>query len=269
VNRRRRGAPESSSAVDSPVGPAHTAVRLFALVLLTVAVAGIGSALVRSALPSARPARATPAGDAAAAAATPVNTPTPAAPAAPTAKRIGIVSGHRDNDSGAVCADGFTEAELNFMHASRAAEILRQRGYVVDILGEFDPRLNGYRADAYLSIHADSCQQINDLATGYKAARSRHSALPEVEDQLVACLTQHYERATGLRFHRNTVTANMLEYHGFYKIDAATPAAILETGFMYLDRKVVEGRADDVARGIADGLSCFLDGAPAGASTVD
>lgn len=267
MNRRRRSAPEAST--DSSVGSAHTAARLFALVLLTVVVAGIGSALLRSALPSAR---ATPAGDAVAAAATPVIPPTPAAPAASaasTARRIGIVSGHRDNDSGAVCADGFTEAELNFMHASRAAEILRQRGYVVDILGEFDPRLNGYRADAYLSIHADSCQQINDLATGYKAARSRHSALPEVEDRLVACLTQHYERATGLRFHRNTVTANMLEYHGFYKIDAATPAAILETGFMYLDRKVVEGRADDVARGIADGLSCFLDASPAGASPVD
>jgi N-acetylmuramoyl-L-alanine amidase len=236
---------------------ASAAAQLFVLLVLTVACAGFGSALLRSALPSARPTAptSTPA-SAAGPAVTATATPTPAA------RRVGIVSGHRDNDSGAVCADGFTEAELNFMHASRVAAMLQERGYTVDILSEFDARLKGYRADAYLSIHADSCQSINELATGYKVARSTHSAVPDVEDRLVQCLTQNYERATGLRFHRNTVTANMLEYHGFYKIDAGTPAAIIETGFMFLDRKVVEDRADDVARGIADGLICFLEGKP-------
>jgi N-acetylmuramoyl-L-alanine amidase len=227
------------------------------LLLLTIAVAGIFTALVRGVTPLLR-AAPTPTSTAA-------PTPAPAVENRPTpapvqARRIGIVSGHRDNDSGAVCADGMTEAALNFRHASRAAELLRAQGYEVEILGEFDARLKGYRADVYVSIHADSCQFINELATGYKVARSRHSALPEVEDRLVKCLSENYERATGLRFHRNTVTANMLEYHGFYKIDAQTPAAIIETGFMNLDRAVIDGRAEDAARGIAEGIMCFLGG---------
>jgi N-acetylmuramoyl-L-alanine amidase len=179
--------------------------------------------------------------------------------AAPRSGRIGIVSGHRGNDSGAVCAsDGLTEAEVNFDHASRAADLLRKAGYEVDILDEKDERLNGYKADAYISIHADSCIYINELATGYKVARSVHSALPAEEDRFVACVSARYKAATGLRFHRNTVTHNMTEYHGFYKIDARTPSIILETGFLAKDRDLLTQRADDVAYGIAQGVLCFL-----------
>lgn len=180
------------------------------------------------------------------------------APQSDPARRIGIVSGHRGNDSGAVCADGFTEASLNFDHATRAADILRTAGYEVDILDEKDARLTNYQALAFVSIHADSCTYINDLATGFKISRSVHSAVPEVEDRLVACLISRYKQATGMRFHRNTITRNMTEYHGFYKIGAKTPSAIIETGFMNLDRDILTKRADDVASGIASGVLCFL-----------
>jgi N-acetylmuramoyl-L-alanine amidase len=177
---------------------------------------------------------------------------------ADSARRIGIVSGHRGNDSGSVCADGLTEASINFDHATRAADILRAAGYEVDILNEKDVRLTNYEALAFVSIHADSCTYINDLTTGFKVSRSVHSAVPEVEDRLVACLTSRYKQATGMRFHRNTITRNMTEYHGFYKIGAKTPSAIIETGFMNLDRDILTKRADDVASGIASGVLCFL-----------
>jgi N-acetylmuramoyl-L-alanine amidase len=177
---------------------------------------------------------------------------------ADASKRIGIVSGHRGNDSGTLCSDGLTEASVNFDHATRAADILRAAGYDVDILDEKDARLKNYEALAFVSIHADSCTYINDLATGYKVSRSVHSAVPETEDRLVACLTSRYKRTTGMRFNRNTITRNMTEYHGFYKIGAKTPSAIIETGFMNLDRDILTKRADDVAKGIADGVLCFL-----------
>jgi N-acetylmuramoyl-L-alanine amidase len=159
---------------------------------------------------------------------------TPAAANAGAA-RIGIVSGHRGNDSGAVCADGLTEAQVNFDHAVRVASLLRAQGHTVDILDEFDPRLQGYVADALVSIHADSCAYINDLATGFKVTRVLDSRLPEAEDRLVACLTARYQAATGLRFHANTVTYDMTQYHAFYEVAPTTPAAIIETGFLYLD----------------------------------
>jgi N-acetylmuramoyl-L-alanine amidase len=183
-------------------------------------------------------------------------------PTEEVANRIGIVSGHRGNDSGTVCADGLTEARVNFDHATRVASFLRADGYTVDILDEFDPRLKGYNALLLLSIHADSCAYINDLATGFKVARASASRLPEASDRLVACLTRHYGEATGLRFHRNTVTRDMTEYHGFNELDPATPAAIIETGFMYLDRPLLTQKPEVVAAGITDGLRCFLNNEP-------
>lgn len=183
-----------------------------------------------------------------------------AAVATQDAMRIGIVSGHRGHDSGAVCDDGLTEAALNFTHATRVAEVLRAEGYIVDVLDEFDPRLRGYRARVLLSIHADSCARINDLATGFKVARAVHSRAPDEEDRLVACLTARYKARTGLRFHANTVTRDMTEYHAFDEIAPETPAAIIETGFMYLDRPLLAGRPEVVSQGITEGLLCFLRG---------
>lgn len=177
---------------------------------------------------------------------------------APTAIRIGIVSGHRGNDSGAVCQDGLTEAQVNFDTAQRVATLLRTQGYVVDILNEFDPRLKGYQAALLLSIHADSCTYINDLATGFKVARVYNSRIPLDEDRLVGCITTRYMKSTGLRFHQNTVTTDMTRYHAFNEIDVQTPGAIIETGFLYLDRQLLTQHADLVAQGIYTGLLCFL-----------
>ena len=172
--------------------------------------------------------------------------------------RVGIVSGHRGNDSGTVCDDGLTEAQVNFDTATRTASILRAQGYTVDVLDEFDVRLKGYRALALLSIHADSCEYINDLATGYKVARFLYSSISKEEDKLVACVSARYAKATGLVFHRTTVTHDMKEYHAFREIDPLTPAAIIELGFMYKDRTILVRRKDDVAQGVANGLLCFL-----------
>lgn len=174
--------------------------------------------------------------------------------------RIGLVSGHRGNDSGSVCQDGLTEAQINFDTAVRVADLLRAHGYTVDILDEFDARLKGYRARLLLSIHADSCTYVNDLATGFKVARVLDSKLPAEDDRLVACLTIYYKQSTGLRFHANTVTFDMTKYHAFYEVDAGTPAAIIETGFMYMDRQLLTQKPELVSQGIYDGLMCFLNG---------
>lgn len=179
---------------------------------------------------------------------------------APTASgiRIGIVSGHRANDTGTVCQDGLTEAEVNFDHAIRVATQLRTRGYVVDVLDEFDSRLKDYRATALISIHADSCDYVNDLATGFKVARVFDSKVPAEEDRMVACMRARYGASTGLRFNSNTITFDMTRYHAFYEIAPQTPAAIIETGFLNLDRLVLTRRAETVAQGIVDGLTCFV-----------
>jgi len=177
--------------------------------------------------------------------------------ALPGALRVGIVAGHAGYDSGAVCPDGLTEAEVTMVVAQEVEALLSRKGYQVDLLEEFDDRLTGYRADALISIHADSCDVPG--ATGFKIARVTDSAIPQAEDQLVACLYQEYETATGLPRHPSSITDNMTEYHAFREIDYYTPGAIIEMGFLLDDRDFLVHRPKLAARGIAAGVLCFLE----------
>ncbi len=183
---------------------------------------------------------------------------------------VGIVSGHRGlhpttglPDPGAVCEDGLTEAEINETIAERVAKLLHDSGYTVDVFDEFDPRLHGYRALAMISIHADSCEYINDLATGFKVASFAESSTPDEDARLVRCLIDRYAATTGLTFHPS-VTFDMTQYHTFREVAPGSPGAIMEVGFMYLDRELLTGNPDQVALGVARGVLCFLRNEPIG-----
>jgi len=172
--------------------------------------------------------------------------------------KIGIVAGHWGNDSGAVCADGLTEGDLNLQVASIVQKKLNELGYEVDILKEFDPKLSGYKASALVSIHADSCDYINNDATGYKVAASMANPRPERSARLTACLRGRYGQVTGLPIHSQSVTSDMTSYHAFGEIDETTTAAIIEIGFLNLDREYLTNNTEAVASGILSGVICFL-----------
>jgi N-acetylmuramoyl-L-alanine amidase len=171
---------------------------------------------------------------------------------------VGIVAGHWQNDPGAVCADGLQEVDINLDIASRVVAILQHEGYRAELLPEFSDKLNGYRAEAFLSVHADSCEAPG--ASGFKVARVSASAIPEEEDRLVGCLIKEYGEATGLRFHRNSITFDMTDYHAFKEIDPSTPGAIIELGFMDADRELLTDHSPELAQALANGLFCFLEG---------
>ena len=176
--------------------------------------------------------------------------------------RIGIVAGHSGNDSGAVCVDGngnvtLTEADVNLEIAALVQQQLTQAGYQVDLLREFDSRLNGYRALAIVSIHNDSCEYVNDQATGFKVAAALNTSDVNRANRLTACLVDRYERTTGMTFHAGSITGDMREYHAFREIDPSTVAAIIETGFLNLDREMLTTNTDLVAAGVVDGILCF------------
>lgn len=172
--------------------------------------------------------------------------------------RIGIVAGHWGNDSGSVCEDGLTEESVNLKIGSLVQKILNEEGYDVDLLKEFDPRLTEYQALALISIHNDSCDYINAEATGFKVAAASSSVFPEKATRLTACLSHRYAAITGLSFHYNTVTPDMTEYHAFSEIHNETTAAIIETGFLNLDREILTKNTDLVAQGVASGILCFV-----------
>ena len=172
--------------------------------------------------------------------------------------KIGIVVGHWQNDVGAVCPDGLTEVDINQDIAHRVVSQLSLSGYNVEMLPEFSSQLEGYEAAVLVSIHADACSVPE--ASGFKVARVSSSLVPDIEDLLVSCLIARYREATGLAFHRNSITFDMTEYHAFYEIAPETPGAIIEIGFMGADRLLLTEKQDWVATGIVTGLKCFIAG---------
>jgi N-acetylmuramoyl-L-alanine amidase len=168
-------------------------------------------------------------------------------------RHVGIVAGHSGSDSGAVCPDGLTEAQVNRAVADVVVRTLKRHGATVDLLQEFDPRLRGYQADAFVSIHADSCEV--DLS-GYKVASLEGGS--DASGRLADCLWERYGSTTSLPPHPNTITYDMSRYHAFREISSKTPAVIIEIGFLKADRELIADHPDRAAQGIVAGLDCFL-----------
>lgn len=171
---------------------------------------------------------------------------------------IGIVAGHWKNDSGAVCPDGLQEVDLNLNIATLVQKFLTAAGFDVELLAENDVRLLGYQASALVSVHADSCDYVNNEAKGFKVVAALATRYPERTARLTACLVERYGRVTTLPLHLGSITQDMTGYHAFDEINPNTPAAIIETGFMNLDRDFLTQKPDVAAQGIAEGIICFI-----------
>jgi len=149
------------------------------------------------------------------------------------------------------------EVQITLATAKKTVALLQEAGYQVDLLAEKGPELENYRADALVSIHADSCIHSS---SGFKVARWDFSVIPDIEDRLVQCLYTEYEAATGLPRHNRTITLDMTRYHAFRRKETNTPGAIIEVGFMGSDRVTLVNRQVDMAAGVAAGVRCFLEG---------
>jgi len=175
---------------------------------------------------------------------------------------VGLVVGHwgHGDDVGAVCSEslgGYKEVDINYTIADLTRQYLQAEGVEVDMLKEFDEHLSGYKSNALISIHADTCEYIPELGTGFKIAEAAENKRPEQAARLMACLKNRYGEATSLRYdHR--ITEDMTSYHAFGEVDTNTPAVIIETGFMNQDRELLTQNPALVARGITAGIMCFL-----------
>ncbi len=270
---KRRGDYTPGGYQDAEGGGVAPLVLRLIVVLCFVAAAGATFAGLREPDPSGAAASTVVPSPLAASTRPDISPGTEAAPPEATAEpsivpsvavvHVGIVAGHWGNDTGAVCPDGLREVDINLDVARRVVYILQALGYRADLLEERDSRLEGYQADALVSIHADSCTPFPDAtppASGFKVASVEDSMVPEAEERLVTCIVRRYTARTGMYFHANSITYDMTRYHTFYEIDDLTPAAIIETGFMFQDRDILTQRTDLVAQGIADGINCFVEG---------
>ena len=199
--------------------------------------------------------------------------PTPAAsmPVDFPSDRIGIVVGHRgnENDKGAVCIDGLTELDVNSNVATYVQQKLIKAGYTVDLLDEFDPRLNNYQAGLLLSIHSDSCDYINESATGFKVAAALAEQKQDNSIRLVDCIADRYTKATGLKYHYQSITQDMTYYHAYSEINPYTVAGIIEVGFLNLDKEILTTQPELLADGIVSGISCYMNNEAATTQPTD
>lgn len=260
------------TAIDSNEQPDRPVMRFIRRNLSLLAFLGLSVAAMFAAYfyfsPASGVAEVVAAGSSAGSLSAPFAKPVPPRPVlqrlaqSPGPIRIGIISGHKGNDSGAVCADGLTEAEVNENIAVRVVSALQSRGVAADLLTEFDPRLDGYVGTALVSIHADSCDFINELATGFKIAGSGYTD----SSSLSICIEDSYRQATQMNYHANTITHDMTDYQAFRRIASGVPAIIIEVGFMNLDRPMLMDQPDRVAGGIITGLWCYIDQVRGGVS---
>jgi hypothetical protein len=155
---------------------------------------------------------------------------------------------------------GKAEWEVNLAIARRAAALLEDAGYEVDVLPTTIPP--GYWADVFVSIHADG--NASTSASGYRAAAPRRDATGRA-DELAALLERSYGEATRLPYYP-TITRRMTSYYAFnyrryqHALHPMTVGAIIETGFLTnpRDRGIIVTAPDRAARGIADGIIRFL-----------
>jgi N-acetylmuramoyl-L-alanine amidase len=186
------------------------------------------------------------------------------APTPNWARTIGIVSGHRgpgqfaSYDPGAVCEDGLRENDINFAVASKVVLALRQRGYSVLLLDEFDPRLEDFQAAALVSIHSNTCYNYDPPVSGFLVAKAAAKPAEGPDDQLANCIGTIYGQITGM-YWRPGATEHMTDYHSFREVHPLTPGAILELGFMRADREKLTNQQDMLAQGITEGILCFLE----------
>jgi N-acetylmuramoyl-L-alanine amidase len=210
-----------------------------------------------------------------------VSLPPTAVPTPFWANRIGVVAGHSgiatygrtkgNVDPGALCPDGFTEASVTMKVAQQVVAILQGKGFTVDLLEEFDPQLPGYQAAAFISIHAQPCEDFGYGGFAIAYAPGRRASVHEGDIALAECVRQNYGALTGLEFQAGNITEDMTNYHAFSldgkNISAATPGIVLELGFIGHDRDILQNHSDKLAQGVVNGLLCFLR-APSDAPTA-
>jgi N-acetylmuramoyl-L-alanine amidase len=187
-------------------------------------------------------------------------------------KRVGLQAGHwKVNELPAELAwgrsqtgtsgGGTTEWQVALNVASLAANLLRQRGYDIDVLPATVPEQ--YKPDAFISLHTDGNK--SSQPNGYKASRSYYTTNIPAGDRLVSAIYAEYGKSTRLAVATN-ITDDMRYYfafnYGTYKHAVAkdVPAAILEMGYLTspTDQQILVKNQNLAAEGVANAISAFF-----------
>lgn len=157
-------------------------------------------------------------------------------------------------------ADGVQEVEVNRQVVARLERRLLALGVEVDILPATPPV--GYRADLFISVHADSVR--NPSRRGYKSA---HFDPPRnaLEPILRRHLDEAYLQASRLADDSINVSPTMREFYAFnhhkyrHSVHPDTPAVIVEMGYISnANDRAYLAKASEPADALFQGIVSYL-----------
>lgn len=176
-------------------------------------------------------------------------------------KAIAIVSGHWGSDTGSICPNGIMEYEVNAEIANLIRRNLEDKHLTINEFSEFDQDLLEYNGAAIIVLRTGTCEYINDNATGFYVTNAISQERSANTTELTRCLTKKYDEETKLPyFSDDFLDSDLSQYHSFAEVDKEIPIAIIQMGFLNLDAMILTEKAENVANGIADGISCYLEG---------
>lgn len=179
-------------------------------------------------------------------------------------ERVPDEQSHLAAHTGASAA-GVNEVDVNLAVAQKAAPLLIERGYKVDILDATVPV--SYTTDLFLALHADGSPSSS--TRGFKAVAPWNSV--PASDIFVGFLYEEYGKATRLPSDPITSVA-MANYYAFnpyryrHAVTPDVPSALLEMGFVTnpTDRKVLSSEQERIAWGIANAVDRYFRSGAAG-----
>jgi N-acetylmuramoyl-L-alanine amidase len=177
---------------------------------------------------------------------------------APSSAHVGIQIGHYQHDEGNTCPDGIKEVDVDYIIANKVNLLLITAGVKVDMLDEYDLKLINYKADALISIHTGSCTDPSAAVSGFKIENSLKSGDVDKTNALATCLAEQYQQNTELTFGYQVVAEEDPENHTFMDINPQTPAVLIESGSLAVDRGIIIESSDRAANGITAGILCYL-----------
>jgi N-acetylmuramoyl-L-alanine amidase len=171
---------------------------------------------------------------------------------------VGIQIGHYKHDEGNTCPDGIKEVDVDYIIANKVDLLLTSAGIKVDMLDEYDLQLINYKADALVAIHTGSCTDLSAAVSGFKIENSLKSGNVDKTNALATCLAEQYQKNTALTFGYQVVSEEDPANHTFMDINPQTPAVLIESGSLAVDRGIIIDSSDRAANGITAGILCFL-----------
>lgn len=157
-------------------------------------------------------------------------------------------------------ADGVQEVEVNRQVVARLEHRLRAIGVDVEVLPATPPV--GYRADLFISVHADSVRDPN--RRGYKSA---HFEPPRnaFEPILRRHLDEAYLQASRMADDSINVSPTMRAFYAFnhrkyrHSVHPDTPAVIVEMGYISNpDDRAYLAKASEPADALFQGIVSYL-----------